>query len=272
MMLFAYMASGKRCTIKYILKGKRDHFQPSIPGLGRFCLFNRYAQLLEQQQGWLVNGIQKLYRCMQTGEGWPADPLKHGANRHPLTHDILTALGVLDPDRRLRREEYGAVQQGFGKHVDECTQPSKFSHNPHSCTPIQLLPMPHDLTVSSPEHQVEGPITDPDLTISGTQKFDTTGIDDPLQLFPNSSSYTFGETSSTTHDDSLVNIFNNDLQMRSSISYFSESNCTSTDSGNDTDCLDPPRDTSIVETWPMWTEPFWGPFHSQDFCSESFVQ
>jgi hypothetical protein len=244
------MASGKKRTIKHILKGKRDHFQPSIPGLGRFCLFNRYAQLLEQQQAWLVNGIRKLYRCMQTGEGWPADPLKHGANRHPLTHDILTALGVLDPDQRLRREEHGAMQQGLGKHVDECTQPSKFSHNPHSCAPIQILPMPHDLTVSLPEDQVEGTNTDPDLTISGAQNFDTTGIDDPLQLFPNSSSYTFGEASSTTHDGSLVDIFNNDFQMKSSISYFSESNCISTDPENDADRLNPPRDARIVETWP----------------------
>lgn len=209
---------------------------------------------------------------MQTGQGWPADPLKHEANRHPLTHDILAALGVLDPDKRLRREEeHGTMQQGLGKHMDECTQPSRFSHSPHNCTPIQPLPMPHDLTVSSPEDQVEGPNTNPELTLSGAQNFDSIGIDDPLQLFPNSSSYTFGEAISTTHG-SHVDIFNNDLQMRSPIGYFAENNCISTDTGNDADHLNPPLDARTVEIWPMLTEPFWGPFYSQAFSSESFVQ
>jgi hypothetical protein len=52
--------------------------------------------MLEQQQIWLVNGLQELYRRAQEGEGWTGEPLKAESNGHPLTHDLLTQLGALD--------------------------------------------------------------------------------------------------------------------------------------------------------------------------------
>jgi hypothetical protein len=52
--------------------------------------------MLEQQHAWLVNGLQELYRRANEGKGWPGEPLKTEPNGHPLTHNLLTQLGVLD--------------------------------------------------------------------------------------------------------------------------------------------------------------------------------
>lgn len=63
--------------------------------------------MLEQQQAWLVHGLQELYRRTCDGEGWPGEPLKCEPNGHPLTHDLLMRLGALD--------------QGKGEHFEENT-------------------------------------------------------------------------------------------------------------------------------------------------------
>ncbi|KAI9830199.1 MAG: hypothetical protein M1826_005001 [Phylliscum demangeonii] len=60
-----------------------------------------YVEMLEQQQGQLVDGLQELYRRALAGEAWDGGPLRDGASfGRPLTHDILGRLGVLKPDRR----------------------------------------------------------------------------------------------------------------------------------------------------------------------------
>ncbi|OGM46014.1 Zn(II)2Cys6 transcription factor [Aspergillus bombycis] len=64
-----------------------------------------YVEMLEQQQAWLVYGLQELYRRTSEGEGWPGEPLKCEANGHPLTHDLLTRLGALDQSKGERFEE-----------------------------------------------------------------------------------------------------------------------------------------------------------------------
>ncbi|KAJ5933308.1 hypothetical protein N7454_005637 [Penicillium verhagenii] len=55
-----------------------------------------YADMLEQQQIWLVHGLQELYRRATKGEAWSGAPLKLEPNGLPLTHDLLTRIGVLD--------------------------------------------------------------------------------------------------------------------------------------------------------------------------------
>lgn len=67
--------------------------------------------MLEQQQAWLVYGLQELYRRTSEGEGWPGEPLKIEANGHPLTHDMLTALGALDQTKGEHFEENTEVMQ-----------------------------------------------------------------------------------------------------------------------------------------------------------------
>ncbi|KAK6828847.1 hypothetical protein RU639_003654 [Aspergillus parasiticus] len=61
---------------------------------------NGYAEMLEEQQKWLVYALQKLYRHTTQGEGWPGRPLRCEDNGHPLTHDILCQLGVLGRSER----------------------------------------------------------------------------------------------------------------------------------------------------------------------------
>lgn len=67
--------------------------------------------MLEQQQSWLVNGLQELYRRNIEGEGWPGEQLKLEPNGHPLTHDLLMRLGALDGSKGERFEENPEVLQ-----------------------------------------------------------------------------------------------------------------------------------------------------------------
>jgi hypothetical protein len=67
--------------------------------------------MLEQQQVWLVNGLQELYRKANEGEGWPGEPLQVESNGHPLTHDLLTRLGALDHSKGEHFEENAEAMQ-----------------------------------------------------------------------------------------------------------------------------------------------------------------
>ena len=51
--------------------------------------------MLEQQQGQLVSGLQEMYRRLLAGQSWSGPALSE-ANGHPLTHDILAALNLLE--------------------------------------------------------------------------------------------------------------------------------------------------------------------------------
>lgn len=72
---------------------------------------SRYVEMLEQQQAWLVHGLQELYRRTTEGEGWPGDRLKPEPNGHPLTHDLLTRLGALDHSKGDHFEENPETMQ-----------------------------------------------------------------------------------------------------------------------------------------------------------------
>ena len=67
--------------------------------------------MLEQQQTWLVHGLQEMYRRACEGEGWPGEPLRCEPNGHPLTHDLLTRLGALDHTKDERFEENPEIMQ-----------------------------------------------------------------------------------------------------------------------------------------------------------------
>lgn len=54
-----------------------------------------YVEMLEQQQSQLVNGLQEMYKRLLNADAWEGDTLSE-ANGHPLTHDILSALGLLE--------------------------------------------------------------------------------------------------------------------------------------------------------------------------------
>jgi hypothetical protein len=90
--------------------------------------------MLEQQQAWLVNGLQELYRRTLDGEGWPGDALKTEPNGHPLTHDLLTRLGALDHTKGEHFEENpDAMQQDLwrnGMQRQESSDGSSEAHSP----------------------------------------------------------------------------------------------------------------------------------------------
>ncbi|KAK5125107.1 hypothetical protein LTR85_000781 [Meristemomyces frigidus] len=54
-----------------------------------------YVEMLEQQQTQLVTGLQEMYKRLQNAQAWK-DPSLPEVNGHPLTHDILAALGLLE--------------------------------------------------------------------------------------------------------------------------------------------------------------------------------
>jgi len=54
-----------------------------------------YVEMLEQQQSQLVLGLQEMYRQLSAAQAWMGPPLSE-ASGHPLTHDILAALNLLE--------------------------------------------------------------------------------------------------------------------------------------------------------------------------------
>lgn len=97
-----------------------------------------YVEMLEQQQTWLVNGLQELYRRLLEGDGWQGEPLKCEPNGQPLTHDLLTQLGALDQSKHERFEEStDSMQQelwknsaGHMQRQDSSDTSSESAHSP----------------------------------------------------------------------------------------------------------------------------------------------
>ncbi|KAF1928853.1 uncharacterized protein M421DRAFT_61552 [Didymella exigua CBS 183.55] len=67
-----------------------------------------YVEMLEQQQAQLVAGLRDLYTRLQSGQGWPGQPLREAQGGHPLTHDILERLDLLHGP-----SENGGNYEGF---------------------------------------------------------------------------------------------------------------------------------------------------------------
>ena len=51
--------------------------------------------MLEQQQSQLVSGLQEMYQRLFNGQRWPGPKLEESSG-HPLTHDMLAALNLLE--------------------------------------------------------------------------------------------------------------------------------------------------------------------------------
>lgn len=100
------MERGSRAVRRYILMGECLLVMQLILSYRPWPWYltslsqHRYAEMLEEQQKWLVYALQKLYRHTTQGEGWPGGPLRCEDNGHPLTHDILCQLGALGRSER----------------------------------------------------------------------------------------------------------------------------------------------------------------------------
>ncbi|PWY96051.1 hypothetical protein BO94DRAFT_571514 [Aspergillus sclerotioniger CBS 115572] len=112
-----------RCRVK---KAKCNGFRPCVrcTSDNAICFYGAghkaykksyptgYAEALEQQHDWLVDGLQQLYRRMCDGEGWRGGPVSLDHHGHPCSHELLTRLGALDESKGEHFEEdTGAMQQ-----------------------------------------------------------------------------------------------------------------------------------------------------------------
>lgn len=115
-----------------------------------------YVEMLEQQQAWLVNGLQELYRRTLEGEGWPGEILKTEPNGHPLTHDLLTALGALDHTKGEHFEENPENMQSdlwrHGMARQESSDGSSEAHSPIARSRFSSDAFSHSNSQSSISH------------------------------------------------------------------------------------------------------------------------
>ncbi|RDH26194.1 hypothetical protein BDQ94DRAFT_43185 [Aspergillus welwitschiae] len=124
-----------------------------------------YVEMLEQQQAWLVYGLQELYHRTSDGEDWPGEPLKCEANGHPLTHDLLTRLGALDQVKGERFEENPVAMQqelwrqnaGHVQRQDSSDASSESAHSP-------VVPTATAARFADPFAQAQLPHTPPNIS------------------------------------------------------------------------------------------------------------
>ncbi|KAL2823518.1 hypothetical protein BDW59DRAFT_148719 [Aspergillus cavernicola] len=168
-----------------------------------------YVEMLEQQQTWLVNGLQELYRRLLDGEGWQGGPLKCEPNGHPLTHDLLTQLGALDQSKHERFEEQTeSMQQELWRHnaghmqrQDSSDTNSESAHSPvvppHFSGPFAARGLPQtpptvspttttSLRIDVPQSAIKNePLMSPDHQyVVSMQNMPIPSMVEPAQLHP----------------------------------------------------------------------------------------
>ena len=95
--LFVYSGTRSRefCSSLFSKANRLTHSSSERKKLHDKVYPKGYVEMLEQQQGQLVAGLQEMYRRLQTAQGWNGPDLPE-ATGHPLTHDILAALDLLE--------------------------------------------------------------------------------------------------------------------------------------------------------------------------------
>ncbi|PYI10967.1 hypothetical protein BO78DRAFT_448470 [Aspergillus sclerotiicarbonarius CBS 121057] len=103
-----------------------------------------YAEALERQHEWLVDGLQQLYRRMRDGEGWPGGPVNLDHHGHPCSNELLTRLGALDERK--------------GEHFEEDTGAMQHRLWSASTTGSGLNPLNHSFSLASPTLNRQPPL------------------------------------------------------------------------------------------------------------------
>lgn len=103
--------------------------------------------MLEQQQVWLVNGLQELYYRAMNAQSWPGKPLKLEPNGLPLTHDLLVRLGALN-NGTVRYERQGDNSLEL-EPANNFTQPPLGTPSIGSCVGSSQQTIPLTPTTSS---------------------------------------------------------------------------------------------------------------------------
>ncbi|KAJ5654866.1 hypothetical protein N7490_001869 [Penicillium lividum] len=183
-----------RCRLK---KSRCDGSSPCLRcrGDNAICVFGerqkahdkvypkRYVEMLEQQQAWLVCGLQELYRQAIDGEGWPRKPLNPVNGGYSLLQDLLTHLGALDPSKGERFEEnpeamqeelWGTNSQVQYNEFSKCSPDSDQSPVARSCFSSVAIPC-HAMPLTPPIYNptVHELTFEPELQMPTNPQFDT---------------------------------------------------------------------------------------------------
>lgn len=140
--------------------------------------------MLEQQQSWLVHGLQELYRRAVKGESWSGDQLKAETNGHPLTHDILTHIGVLDRSKGEMFEEAAGTTHRQESSTDTVEPHSPFGRSSFSSDTLSHQEMPPTPPTYNARPSLHTPIKSEPLSHSPQYGLPSQGVDDPLGLQP----------------------------------------------------------------------------------------
>ncbi|KAJ5675119.1 uncharacterized protein N7477_005053 [Penicillium maclennaniae] len=163
-----------------------------------------YVEMLEQQQSWLVHGLQEMYRRAIEGESWSGDLLKTETNGHPLTHDILTRLGVLDRSKGEIFEENPGIpcrqetsndtlepnspvaRSSFSSdslsHQEMPPTPPTYNNGPVFRTPIKSEPLSHNSSFGLPLRGVDDPLGLQPWPNNGFDSFDNVSLLDDMDM------------------------------------------------------------------------------------------
>ncbi|KAJ5752980.1 hypothetical protein N7520_009897 [Penicillium odoratum] len=160
-----------------------------------------YVERLEQQQVWLVHGLQELYRCLNEGKAWSGDHLDLEPNGHPLTHDLLTRLGALDHGKGDRFEEnIEALQRDpWGGDMRQ-ESPNDSSHAKSPVAPQCFSPGTSSQRTSFSTPEIESPLNNAPIArqpTEGVSQYNPSSIQDdidPLYLLNESASWQANDT------------------------------------------------------------------------------
>ena len=117
--------------------------------------------MLERQHAQLIAGLQELYRRTQNGGGWTGPRLEVENLNQPLTHKILEALGVLQPDEWEGTRSMNSSWPGFEKqgqdengwmYLETGSPSTQATVPPISPTPIAF---PHSTIMSKRRSKVQ---------------------------------------------------------------------------------------------------------------------
>ncbi|KAJ5117298.1 hypothetical protein N7526_011407 [Penicillium atrosanguineum] len=151
-----------------------------------------YVEMLEQQQSWLVHGLQVLYHRAIEDESWSEDLLKAETNGHPLTHDILTRLGVLDGSKVVNgtREPYSPVACSSFRpdalsHQEMPPTPPTYNTVPSLHTPIKSEPSSHSPQYGLSLQGVDGPLGSQQWPTNGFSSVDNFSLFDDMEMNTN---------------------------------------------------------------------------------------
>jgi hypothetical protein len=151
--------------------------------------------MLKQKQAWLVHGLQELYRRSTDGEGWVGDRLEPEPNGHPLTHDLLIRLGVLNHSKGelfegnpetmqqdLWRSNAGHMQRqessdGSADSPQSATARSRFSSDAFGERLMPPTPMAYSTAARAPQI-----VDEPQMPGGYVQQLPMQGVVNPLAL------------------------------------------------------------------------------------------